>query len=353
MDARSFQNRLYDAARELIPREAPVVCAVSGGVDSMALLYGLHAVNGNRGCGWLLHVAHLDHGLRDESAADAAFGRKAAAALGLECTARRIDVASAAQAAGETVEQAGRRARYGFLEDVAAAIGASVVATGHQADDQVETVLHHIARGTGLRGLAGMPRRRPIREGSDIELVRPLLGFRRAELLAYLEGHGHAYRLDPTNDDATAATRNMIRHQVLPLLESSVNPEVGAAVLRLSRQARRADEAIRFFAAEALNGAQVHRGRDEIILSTESLATLPEAIRTEVVLMVLRRLGVSLQAVGSERIEAAAEAACGGGERRLVELPGGVTVERRGAELRFRAGVGSRRTPPRAVKNAQ
>ena len=335
MDARLFHERLFDAAGELIPPGSGVVCGVSGGPDSMAMLHGLHAVNGLWDRRWTMHVAHLDHGLRDDSATDAAFVRDSAAALGLDCTVKRADVARAAQGAGETVEETGRRVRYEFLEQLATSIGAGVVAAGHQADDQAETVLHHIARGTGLHGLAGMPRRRAIREGSEVELVRPLLGFRRAELCAYLDQRGHASRHDPTNADADAATRNRIRHQVLPLLEEWVNPEITTALLRLSAQAGRVHEAIRFVAAKALNRAQIRRDEGEVVLSAELVAAWPQAIRTEVVLMVLRRLRVSLKAIGSERIEAAAEAACGDGKRRLIELPGGVIVERRGAELWF------------------
>ena len=336
MDVGRFHRRLADSAGLLIPVGSGVVCAVSGGADSMALLYGLHAVSGVRDSGWRLHVAHLDHGLRKDSSGDAAFVKAAAGTLGLGCAIRRVEVAKSAEAAGETVEEAGRRERYAFLDQVARENGTRVVAVGHHADDQAETVLHRIARGTGLRGLAGMPRRRAIREGSGVELVRPLLGFRQAELASYLRARGHSYREDATNNDPAAATRNRIRHDVLPLMSQAVNPQVTTALLRLSEQARRVNDAMVWVAAEALAGARIREAEGEVVLRAEAVAGWPEAIRSEVVLAVLRDLDVGLRAIGFERIEAVGEVACGDGRRRVIELAGGVIVERRGAELCFR-----------------
>ena len=342
MDPRRFHKRLFDAAREFIPPKTTVVCAVSGGPDSMALLHGLHALNTLRRRGWRLHVAHLDHALRAESAADAACVRAAAKSLGLSCTMRRIDVAAKARSAGETVEEAGRRLRYEFLEATARKTGAAVVAVAHHADDQAETVLHHIVRGTGLRGLAGMPRRRPIRESSAIMLIRPLLGFRRTELLTYLDGQELAYRVDATNEDTRSATRNRIRHEIMPLLAGALNPEIIAALLRLSEQAGRACAALQSCAAEAFQRALITAAPNEVVLDALVLAALPEAVRTEVVVTALQRLEIGLQEVGFERIDAIAAAACGDGRARMVQLPGGARVHRRGVKLHFCSKSGKR-----------
>jgi tRNA(Ile)-lysidine synthase len=342
MDPRRFHKRLFDAAREFIPPKTTVVCAVSGGPDSMALLHGLHALNTLRRRGWRLHVAHLDHALRAESAADAAFVRAAAKSLGPRCTVRRIDVAAKARSAGETVEEAGRRLRYEFLEATARKAGAAVVAVAHHADDQAETVLHRIVRGTGLRGLAGMPQQRPIRAGSAITLVRPLLSFRRADLLAYLDRQRLAYRLDATNEDARSATRNRIRHEIMPLLAGALNPEITTALLRLSEQASRACAAIQTYAADALDRALLPSGRGEIVLDVRSLAGLPPAVRAEVILAALQRLRAGLGELGFERIEAAAALIGGDGRRRLIQLPEGASVERRGVKLLFHVSAGSR-----------
>lgn len=336
MDPRQLHRRMFEAARELIPAGSCAVVAVSGGPDSMALLHGLAAVNAMRRCDWRLHVGHVDHGLRPDSGDDASFVAAAAASLSLPCTIERADVAETARRTRQTVEEAGRRERYRLLEEIAAACGARIVAVGHQADDQAETVLHRIARGTGLRGLGGMRRRRPIRDGGEIELVRPLLGFRRAELRAYLDQQALACRHDSTNDDPGGATRNLIRQQVLPLLAKSVNPEIATALTRLADQSQGVQEAMSLLAEEALNRLRIRHDEQGVVLSAEGFSILPWAMRTEVVMLVLRKSGVALQAIDFERIKAAAEAADGSKDRpRLIELPGGATVERRGAEVRI------------------
>ena len=151
-----------------IPMGASVVLAVSGGPDSMALLHGAARLGR-----WQLTVAHLDHGLRPDSGADASFVTDAAAALEVSCTVRRTDVAALAAAESRTIEEAGREARYRFLEEVAAPD--ALIATAHTADDSAETILLNLVRGSGLAGASGIPPRRG-------RVVRPFIGERRARL---------------------------------------------------------------------------------------------------------------------------------------------------------------------------
>ncbi len=335
MDTRRFHKHLFDVARRLIPRDGVVLCAVSGGGDSMALLHGLHAINTMRGCGWRLHVAHLDHGLPQDSAAMMAFVRNAAARLGLPFVAERVDVVTAAGETGESIEEAGRKVRYDFLERAAENAGARVVALGHHADDQAETVLHRILRGTGLRGLAGMPERRPIRSSVEIEIVRPLLEMRRDDLRDYLRRRELGFMHDATNDDVHAARRNWMRHELIPLIEGTLNPEVGVALVRLARQAGRAHCAIETLAATAFDRLRLESTQGSVVLDSSGLSALPRAMRTELITYVLKRLGAGRKAIGFERIEAVADAAEGDGRLRRIELPGGLLVERRGARLIF------------------
>jgi len=328
MDQRLFEKRLFDAVKALIPPRAAVLVAVSGGADSMALLHGLHAVNHRRRCGWGLHVAHLDHGLRADSKEDAEFVREAASQLALPCVVKAVDVAKSARTARETVEEAGRRLRYAFFEEAARSLGAKVVAMAHHAGDQAETVLYRIIRGTGLRGLAGMAASRPIRPDSDILVVRPLLALQRDDLLAYLERRGLPHRRDVTNDDASAAARNLIRHEVLPLLQRRLNPEAAAALVRLAAQAREAGAALELLAEKALNDIRIGHARHVVAMSTEGLAALPPALQKEVLVLGLKRLGASLKEVNAERIDAAVSAAITDKpHRRRIQLPGGVIVE--------------------------
>ncbi|MDQ2935037.1 MAG: tRNA lysidine(34) synthetase TilS [Chloroflexota bacterium] len=227
-----------------IPTGASLLLAVSGGPDSMALLHGAARLGK-----WRLTVAHLDHGLRPDSAADASFVTDAAGALNLSSTVRRTDVAALAKAEDRTVEEAGREARYRFLEEVATAD--ALIVTAHTADDSAETILLNLARGSGLTGASGIPQRRG-------RVVRPLIGERRARLRRALDGAGIAYRLDPTNDQLDAA-RNRIRHEVMPALER-LNPAAVEALMRFGRLAADDDALLDAIAAAELAGRRTAEG---------------------------------------------------------------------------------------------
>ena len=212
-------------ARSLeVADDAHIVLAVSGGADSMAMLHGAAAAVESGAVHWRLSVAHLDHCLRPDSADDASFVAAAAAALRLPIDVERTDVAALATAEGRSIEDAGREARYRFLEEVAP--DESWIAIAHTADDAAETVLMNLLRGTGLAGVRGIPARRG-------RVVRPFIGERRATLRGLLDAGAIAYRDDPSNVDV-AFLRNRVRAEVLPLLEA-IRP---GAVERIGRFAR-------------------------------------------------------------------------------------------------------------------
>jgi tRNA(Ile)-lysidine synthase len=213
-----------------------LILAVSGGADSVALLRAIHRLRGPEP-GRLL-VAHFNHRLRGaDSEEDARFAATLAQSLDVE------SVIGSAQAGvlGSGGEAEARSARYAFLEATARRFGARYVVTAHTADDQAETVLHHILRGTGLAGLAGMPRVRTL--GDGLALVRPLLGLSRADVLCYLTAIGQSYREDATNRDVRF-TRNRVRHELLPLLKRDYAPSVVESLLRLSSLAADAQRVI-------------------------------------------------------------------------------------------------------------
>ncbi len=212
----------------------PLVVAVSGGPDSVALLHLLREIAPARGV--TLHVAHLDHGMRGAaSAADAAWVAATCAAWGVPCTVCQADVPAFAAAKRLSPEDAARRVRYAFLYGVAQAVGARAVAVGHNADDQVETVLLRLLRGTGPRGLAGMRARRPFTpdpatgpllaawglpaDGPPLRLIRPLLATWRSAIEQYCRDYDLQPRRDASNADPVY-TRNRVRRDVVPLLEA-------------------------------------------------------------------------------------------------------------------------------------
>lgn len=236
---RPFEAALAKAWPPSDWQDVTVLVAVSGGADSVALLRALWALRGS-GPGRVV-AAHLNHGLRGEqSDADEAFVRELCGRLGVGCEVGRTEVARLAKQQGDGLEAAGRVARYRFLAEAAGRIGARFVATAHTADDQAETILHRIVRGTGLRGLSGIRRVRPL---GPAVLIRPLLQFRRAELRAYLHELKQPYRDDVSNADLRL-TRNRIRHELLPRLAADFNPRVVEALLRLGGLASEAREVL-------------------------------------------------------------------------------------------------------------
>lgn len=198
--------------------ELPLVLAVSGGSDSMALLWLFNSLWPGR-----LVVAHLNHGIRGESAdMDQEFVAREAARLGLRFVTEKVSVPSMLMR-GESLEDGARRVRYSFLERAHAREGAWGVALAHTSDDCVETFFMNLIRGSGARGLAGMPETRG-------PFFRPLLSFSKSYLVELLQYHGATWREDPTNSDDTF-TRNRVRNRLIPFLREEFNPRISEAVL--------------------------------------------------------------------------------------------------------------------------
>jgi len=316
-------------AEDLFDRQAAVVVGVSGGLDSMAMLHALVGLNRHAGYSLALHVAHLNHGLRgDESDADAAFVQSAAADLDLPCTVERVDVPEATRSTGESIEETARRCRYAFYERVCThAASARLVAVGHTADDNAETVLHRVIRGTGWRGMAGIPQRRPIRERSAIEVVRPILRFTREELRVFLDGLGVTFRQDRTNE-STEPMRNRIRNIVLPLLREQLNPQVDDALLRLAQQARWVDEYLRETVDPMFGTLLISRNDQEIILNAASMAAKPRIVQAELIRRAVRGLGVGERRFTHATVIAISALLRERAGTQELHLPDGITVMR-------------------------
>jgi tRNA(Ile)-lysidine synthase len=240
-------------ARSLLPPGAAVVVGVSGGADSAALLAVLRRLAAMPARGYRLTAAHLNHALRPDAQADADFVADLARRWGIPCVVGRREVAAEARAAGQGIEQAAREARYEFLTQTAKAAGASHVAVAHHADDNVETILYRVVRGTHLRGLAGISASRGLGD-SGIALVRPLLERKRVEIEEFCRAEALAWCADSTNAD-TSYRRNFIRHDLLPLLRSRLNRRADEALLRLAQAAAGAEDVLSSLARAALAGA--------------------------------------------------------------------------------------------------
>jgi tRNA(Ile)-lysidine synthase len=243
-------------ADEVLSRNPVVVVAVSGGPDSTALLHAL-----TRAAPRLkleLTAAHLDHGLRPGSAADA----QAVARL---CERVKVPLVSRRQSPRAATEEAARDLRHAYLESVAADLSAATIALGHTADDQAETVLLHLIRGSGLEGLAAMQ----VREGLRF---RPLLGTWRDNVDAHCRTHG----LDPIEDPSNRSsrfTRNRVRRRLLPVLES-FNPQVKSSLVRLAVAAREEHEVV-------TQQAVLWLARQSLWMDRPGFQALPAAVRVE------------------------------------------------------------------------
>lgn len=314
-----FLNEL--CADALLHRGERVLIALSGGSDSVALFHLLRQAAVHLEL--RLHAAHLDHGIRPESGADAEFVRLLCARFDIPLVSERMDVPTLAATAGIGLEEAGRKARQRFLSACAARFACTAIALGHHRDDQAETVIHHLARGCAISGLAAMRRRSGF-------FVRPLLGHSKAELLAYLLALGEAFLVDASNDDLVF-TRNRIRHQILPALHQ-LNPRIDTVLATLADCAAREDD---FWQAEVarLYAELVTRGDDGLRLSIAALAVLHPAQRFRLLHRLLTDCAVAVgKEAGYRHIEAIDALLAAPSPQGELHLPG-VRVLRRYDEL--------------------
>jgi tRNA(Ile)-lysidine synthase len=321
------ERQLADAWPPEKWRGLTVIIAVSGGADSVALLRAMIALR-DQGAGRLL-VGHLNHQLRGvESDQDEAFVRQLAASLDCRCF---VGHAGRLRAdAPDGLEAAARDARYQFLRELADREGARYVVLGHTFDDQAETILHRIVRGTGIAGLAGMQAARRL---SDLTtLVRPLLAVHREQLRDYLHECGQLYREDSSNSEQQY-TRNRIRHDLIPLLESQFNAKVCDALVRLGRYADQVQQIIEELVAD-LCGQHIEKTADGVSLDCSPVAHQPQHVLCEMLIAVWKAQGWPMQAMSGQKWEEVASLVSNElTEAQKICLPGNVIAERTGATL--------------------
>ena len=324
----------FIASGDLLADGDAVAVALSGGADSVALAASLRSIGR-----FALHLVHVHHGLRGEAAdADAAFVRELAWEWKLPFVLKRIDTPSLGRQWGVGVEEAARRGRYDALAEAAREAGAPAVAVAHHADDQVETVLHRIVRGTHLRGLGGMPVKRRLAEG--VSLVRPLLWARREQVEQYCRSQGLSWRTDHTNAQLDH-TRNFIRHELLPLLRDRLNPRADEALLRLSSAAAEAEAALDDLSGRLLERACRKRLDDRIVLRVAPLRKAPPVLASLVFRSALSELSAPQQALTQERFADLLEVLAG--RVPAIDLPGEIRVARQGQSICISRGGASGR----------
>lgn len=307
---RTLGARFCEAMAPFEPR-ARVVVAVSGGLDSCVLLHLARFGGAELGHEWI--VAHFDHRMRPSSAGDARWvaGLARAWRLPVEIGRAPTELAS---------EEAAREARYEFLAEVRERTGASLVLTGHHADDQAETVLFRLLRGTGSKGLGGIPARR------GAAIVRPLIDVWRSELLDYARGVHLSWREDPTNRSAAYA-RNVIRHRILPVVERLVAPGARRALLRLADVATEDEAAWESVLPGIMQPLDVRKSGRGLSLDRARLQELHPGVRARVLRALAGRLGVSLDHAATRL---AVDFAAFGASGRAIDLGGSVSF---GVEL--------------------
>lgn len=320
--------------------DSTIIVAVSGGADSTALLLALEELNNAKKLNLSICIAHLDHGIRASSKADARRVKRLAKALSFDCVIGRAQAITEARAKSENLEQTARRLRYAFFERTAKRKHSRCVVTAHTMDDQAETVLLRLIRGSASHGLSGMDARRPISKGSGISLVRPLLWARRQQTEDYCLERKTEFLHDEMNDDERFA-RVKVRKQVLPLMRQ-VNNKVVEALSRTASLLKE-DGAVLLNDADLLlnkameGGSSLTHENKLPSLSVDVLLAAPAALRRRAL-----KEWISQGRGDSRRLEMAHLLAVerlleGNKGGRTVELPKGSRVRRNRRRLEFEA----------------
>ena len=323
-----FEERVVEEvkSRRLLDAGARVMCAVSGGPDSVALARSLAATVEETGIGEIV-VAHFDHRMRPESGADAEWVRELAASLGLESYGGSADVPALQACFRQSPEEAARFARRDFLLRIKTRTGADAVALGHQMTDRAETFFMNLVRGAGARGLGAM------RWRDETCFVRPLLWAMKREIIDYLNEIGQPYLEDPTNEDLTY-TRNLIRHEVFPVIESNF-PGAVRKMTETAEAFAREDDVLTEL-ADTTAGKYLSENGITVVLNDEFRGDVIPAVAARLIQLAYGRVGKRRRTLERAHIEAVLTLADGS----TINLPGGYSAGRFGGATVFRPATG-------------
>lgn len=303
----TFPGKLLAGLRQCGFESGRILVAVSGGADSVAMLRGLAALrntNAQQPDSTEQHfdivVAHVDHQIREDSGADAAWVQSLAEKLELDCEAEAVNVPARVEDNQESIEEAARQARYEVLLRIAQEARCDAIAVAHTMDDQAETVLHHLIRGTSVTGLRGMLWSRPLTDAPSktvIPLIRPMLKIYRTEIEAWLQEIGQGFRTDPTNAD-DELTRNRIRHQLVPLLTQEFNPQVRKVLSTLAEQASEISDLLQSLTERLADDSLVQSSENVLRIDCTALTDQPPVLARETLLTIWKQAGWPLQRMG-------------------------------------------------------
>ncbi|MBF0216806.1 MAG: tRNA lysidine(34) synthetase TilS [Candidatus Omnitrophica bacterium] len=322
-------KRVKDTIRDncMLKKGDKVLVAVSGGADSMCLLYVLHSIR--KSIGIDISVATIDHGTRgEESREDSDHVKRTSKELGIRCAYKklRLGVSSPSKI---SFEERAREERYKFFVRAARKEGSSAIATAHTLDDQAETVMMRVLTGSSLKGLGGIP---PLRLEKGIKVIRPLIDVGKKDILNYLSRKGIKSRHDRTNDE-TKYLRNKVRIEILPFL-SKYNPKINKALSNLSANVREDLELIGWVRNKAL-ALPVKNSDGSISAPIKELVLQPEAVRKEVFRDMLGRAGGNLKKLTYDHWLFLNRLTLRGTKGKSLDLPGNVLVRRERSSIIF------------------
>ncbi len=316
-------------ANDMVAPNERWLLAVSGGMDSMAMLHALIMLKEHSGLPADLHVAHLNHQLRaEESEQDAEFVRLAAETLKTPISVETKDIESIAKKDGKSLETCARDERYHFLVKTAKEFHCHKIVTAHNADDQTETILYRILRGTGLRGLSGIPAKRRSSQEDDcqIELIRPLLTTSRETIEQFVQMHQISFRNDSSNEETTF-TRNRIRHSLLPLIKEQFNPNIFSAIQQLGNIAQWQNELLHSDIHQLINDVIITKTSYRIELSCDLLRKTALIQQAELLHEALKIIQQPLQHIGYKQIKTLLDLVNEPNVTKIIQLPDSLQAE--------------------------
>ncbi|MBI9089583.1 MAG: tRNA lysidine(34) synthetase TilS [Desulfobacterium sp.] len=330
------------AHRMLLPGQS-VLLGVSGGPDSVALLLAFLAIKNEYRLN--LGIAHINHTLRgEESLGDEGFVRNLAEAHALPFHLERVDVAALARKNRQSVEEAARDVRYAFFERICRENAYTKTALGHNLNDNAELILMNLLRGSGPKGLSGIP---PTR---DNWIIRPLMEQSREEIIAFLNAENQAYVTDSTNLE-TVFLRNRVRHLLIPLLEKEYNPGITQTLNRLSRILRDEEAWMETETGTVFERTKVEASDTQVLLCLDAFNALPTALKRRVARKALERVKSDLKRITLTHIDAIAQLAAATTPGESLDLPDRIRIIKQNNALCFKKESRPLREIGRAIKS--